>query len=873
MLAARFVAGEGPLPERVLECRRHLEAYVPLVLAGVGPGAEGAADPAAPTNPALSAGGGAASSSSRPTGFDPSSPLTAELLLAERAPSGAIAHVSGLQIPGVLDSLYEEKSRDLGHSRGARIDEARVTFNVWAPTARAVRLVLAPGEGEEHVEMVRESDGSWSSSIPLSRGAACGREEPDREITYLYEIDVFVPAEGRFVTNRVTDPYSLALTVDSKASVVVDLDSKAAQPEGWGAAPTRGLERPCAHAIYELHVRDFSASDETVPEELRGTYAAFGVEGSAGMAHLRRLAEAGLTSVHLLPIFDIASIPEDRARQKVADVPNAGRNSAEQQRAVSAVRESDAYNWGYDPLHYMAPEGSYAREGHQDGAARIKECRGMIEALHAAGLGVILDQVYNHTFANGQNELSILDRVVPGYYHRLNERGEVEDSTCTSNTATEHYFAERLMIDAILTWARHYRVDGFRFDLMGHHARSTMEKVRAELDALTLESDGVDGARIYLYGEGWNFGEVANNVRFQQATQGQLDGTGIGCFNDRVRDAVHGGSPFDENKRAGQGFGTGCYTDPNGIGEGDSDVQRAELRRQTDLVKLALAGNLKDYPLRTCSGEVVRGSEVRYGDAPAGYASEPSEAVNYVDAHDNETLWDTLLMKLPEQTSLEDRVRMTVLSLATVALGQSPAFWHAGTDLLRSKSLDRDSYDSGDYFNRIDWTGARNNQGVGLPPAHRNEAEWGMQAPLLANADLEPRPEHIRAAREAAADLLRIRASSPLLTLGSAALIREKVSFGNCGPGSVDGVILMHIDDAESAVDPKYGRILVAFNQAPHEQVVSADLSGAPEGARFTLHPVQAAGSDEVVKVARVESGAVSIPPRTVAVFVEERPR
>ncbi len=167
----------------------------------------------------------------------------------------------------------------------------------------------------------------------------------------------------------------------------------------------------------------------------------------------------------------------------------------------------------------------------------------MVAAFHAIGLRVVLDQVFNHTASSGQDNKSVLDRIVPGYYHRLSETGAVETSTCCANVATEHLMAQRLMVDACVHWARYYRVDGFRFDLMGHHSRANLIAVREALDALTLEADGVDGRAITLYGEGWNFGEVADNARFVQATQGQLGGTGIATFSDRLRDAVRGGPP------------------------------------------------------------------------------------------------------------------------------------------------------------------------------------------------------------------------------------------------------------------------------------------------------------------------------------------
>ena len=441
------------------------------------------------------------------------------------------------------------------------------------------------------------------------------------------------------------------------------------------------------------------------------------------------------------------------------------------------------------------------------------EFREMVGALHATGLQVVLDEVYNHTAASGQGAKSVLDRIVPGYYQRLNSVGNVETSTCCQNIATEHEVAEKLMVDSVVLWAKEYKVDGFRFDLMGHHSKANMLAVRDALDELTLENDGVDGSSVYLYGEGWNFGEVSNNALFEQATQGQLGGTGIGAFNDRLRDGVHGGSPVDAQSKFDQGFGTGLAGDPNGHPVRENT---RTLGQQTDLVKLGLAGNLRDFEFTGSDGVVQRGEEFDYNGSPAGYADQPDEVINYVDAHDNETLYDLGVFKLPTDTSMADRVRMNTLSLATVTLSQSPSFWHAGTELLRSKSLDRNSYNSGDWFNRIDWTGQESTFGSGLPNEADNGDHWDEMIPLLENPALKPGAADIAAAEASALDLLRVRSSVDLLQLGSAELIDEKVTFPNSGADATPGLITMLIDDlVGDDVDPELEGALVVFNASP----------------------------------------------------------
>ncbi|MGO0576609.1 pullulanase-type alpha-1,6-glucosidase [Ornithinimicrobium panacihumi] len=760
---------------------------------------------------------------------------------------GRLRDATGVQIPGVLDSLYAEKARDTAYGIGWKGPNPSLT--VWAPTAQDVDLLLWP-EGStgdpQRVDMKRSGDGSWSAK---GKKSWTGME-------YLYEVDVFVPATGQVETNLVTDPWSVALTLNSERSVIVDLDDRRWQPELWRTASAPQLEEEVDQTIYELHVRDFSMADPDVPAELRGSYLAFAEDGY-GRRHLEALAEAGMNTVHLLPTFDIASIEEDPAAQTTpdCDLGSYAPDSEEQQACVMAQADTDAFNWGYDPWHFMAPEGSYASTAEAaHGGERVAEFRTMVGGLHDSGMRVVLDKVFNHTAQSGQGEKSVLDRIVPGYYHRLNAVGQVETSTCCQNIATEHEMAEKLMVDAVVLWARDYKVDGFRFDLMGHHSRENMEAVREALDGLSVKKDGVDGAAVTLYGEGWNFGEVADNARFYQATQGQLDGTSIATFNDRLRDGVRGGGPFDDDPGAEKGFATG--------GTSAND---------TDLVQIGLAGNLRDFQLRSQeTGQVVPGEQIDYNGSPAAYAEDPDEVVNYVDAHDNETLFDALTFKLPQDLPMADRVRANTVALATTTLSQSISFWHAGADLLRSKSLDRNSYNSGDWFNLLDFTMTDNGFGRGLPPEGDNGDKWDLMRPLLADPSLKPAPEDIEQASAMAADLLRLRFSTELFRLADPALIQEKVSFPVSGTESGDEqVIVMRIDDTVGTdVDPALDGLVVVFNASG--EAVDQIVPGL-EGASMELSPVQAAGADEIVKTATWDAaaGTAHVPARTVAVFVQ----
>ncbi len=790
--------------------------------------------------------------------------LAGQVIVTAQHRSGRLAEASGLQAAPLMDLLFPGA---LDATLGASWADGVPTLRVWAPTARSVALLLWPTgtslqDRPERLPLSRADDGTWVVRGDLSW----------RDARYLYAVTVYAPAFDRVVENRVTDPYSVALTVNSTHSVLMDLDDADLRPDAWLRTPSPPLAHPVDQVAYELHVRDFSRADESVPARLRGTLAAFACD-SLGTRHLRRLAEAGLTSVQLLPISDYSSVDEDAAARPRAEdhaaLRAAAPDSDEQQKLSSSAR---LYNWGYDPWHYQVPEGSLCSDASRSDRSRIREVREMVAALHGLGLRVVLDVVFNHTTSAGQATTSVLSRIVPGYYHRRDVDGEIALSTCCPNVATEHAMAQKLMVDSVVHWARHYRVDGFRFDLMGHHSRDNMLAVRAALDALTLERDGVEGRGITLWGEGWDFGEVAGNARFVQATQGQLAGTQISTFSDRLRDAVRGGAPFDADPRV-QGFVTGLTTKPNGAAvNGDADAQRDRLLRYTDLIQVGLAGHLADFSFTSArTGARVRGDEVPYADdAVAGYASEPDEAIAYVDAHDNETLFDALTLKLPVDVPMGQRVRANTVALAFATLSQNPVMWHAGTDFLRSKSLDRNSYQSGDWFNYLDFTLTDNGFGAGLPPAADNGDKWSYMRPLLADPALKPRPRHMRRAHAAALDLLRLRASTRLFRLADAERIRRKLSFPVSGGWAQQpGVIVMVIDDTVGEpVCDRFSAVVAVFNVNPWP--VRQSLAHLAE-QRWVPHPVQAAGADAVVKAARADDGVLAVPGCTAAVFVRPR--
>lgn len=799
------------------------------------------------------------------TELDRATVLRGSLKVLTSAGGEAIG-LTRVQIPGVLDTLYANAAKP--EHLGVSWNGENPTLKLWAPTAKNVKLQLWDNEAgtgnPTELAMTRaDATGIWEVT-----GQADWKNR-----AYKYAVEVFVPNLDRVEMNYTTDPYSTGLTPGSTHSVILNLQDPELKPAGWDSLRIPEVPRAVDQTIYELHVRDFSITDKSVPEKFRGTYKAFTVKNSNGMQHLQRLADAGINSIHLLPTFDIATIPEPRETQSIPQItkPIADPASEQPQAAVAAVAGEDGFNWGYDPYHYQAPEGSYAVDPSARG--RVLEYREMVAALANTGdngLRLVADQVFNHLAESGQSAKAVFDKVVPGYYHRLNNDGRVETSTCCENLATEHAMMEKVMVDTVKMWARDYKVSGFRFDLMGHHSADNMKAIKAGLAELTLEKDGINGANIHMYGEGWNFGEIADNARFIQATQGQLDGTDIGTFNDRLRDGVMGGhhNGFDTS----QGFGSGQFTNPNPDGGNNADYWA--LSRNADLVRLGMAGNLREYGWETTDGYRT-GKDIKQGGRAAGYALEPGENVNYIDAHDNSTLYDLAVAKLPVNTSMADRVRYNTLQLATVTLGQSPSFWHGGTDLLRSKSLDRDSYNAGDHFNAIDWGRQKHNFGVGLPSYEKNEKDnhnWNKMRPLLRNTALKASPADLDKSHFMALDLLKLRKNTELMRLGSTELIKEKVKFPNQGAHFYGGMIAMHIDDTVGKdVDKKLDHVLV---------VINADTKTASwsfenlRGIEFKLNDIQKnSTADERVKETKweAESGKVTIPALTVAVLYAEQ--
>ncbi len=815
--------------------------------------------------------------------------LKTQLQLITLDSNNNIVAKTAVQTANIIDDLYAKQAQNI-EDLGATISPQGIQFKLWAPTALKVSVLLfnqnkTPAMPSSLTMTENKQSGVWQASLSLPKNSLL------RSAYYQYQITLYHPSSQQIETLNVTDPYSLSLSTNSEYSQIIDLNNNDTMPLGWQEQQITKLDKPEDQLLYEVHIRDFSANDPLLSNKAyRGKYLAFSEQQSAGIKHFKLLKKAGVNTIHLLPSFDIGTINEDPSKSidltdnlakvcsLIVDLPVCDeienkevtiknlldsylQNDKSQQKAqllISKIRNKDNYNWGYDPFHYTVPEGSYAI--NPEGKARIIEFRQMILSLHRLGFRVIMDVVYNHTHQAGLAKTSVLDKIVPNYYQRLDPiSGKIAQSTCCDNTATERVMMAKLMIDSLVVWTRDYKIDGFRFDLMGHQPKSLMLAARKAVK--TLDADN------YFYGEGWNFGEVANNQRFVQATQSELAGTEIGTYSDRLRDAVRGRgiSVQGDDIRRAQGIGNGLVTLPN---EFATTKTQSDYGLLVDQLRLGLAGNLQNFPLINYQGKAVVGKDIPYGDQIAGYALDPADIINYVSKHDNQTLWDNNQYRLPFDLGIDDRVRLHNQSLSYVLLAQGIPFIHMGAELLRSKSFLRDSYDYGDWFNGVDFTKQTNFYNQGLPPAEKDKVNWPLITKLRKKnqgRDIAHH-QHIQLSSKVFQEFVKIRFSSPLFHLATSDEIIKQIHFLNTGKNQQQGLIVMQLTTQNlTNTGNNYQQIIVLFNS--HAKKQSFTYKGANQ---FTLHPIQQQSVDSTVRQAKTQDNKFIVPALTTAVFVRK---
>lgn len=498
----------------------------------------------------------------------------------------------------------------------------KTRIKIWAPTAKMVELRLykdgQTGEAFHKTNLQQPESGIWSTIL---QGDYEGK-------FYAFRIN-----DGDWL-EEIPDIYARCVGINGKRGMIFNPEKT--NPENWGKDKGPRYTDFTEAIIYETHIRDFSI-DENSGIENRGKYLGFTEENtkspnniSTGLSHLKEL---GITHVHLLPVNDFATIDEEKPQEK--------------------------YNWGYDPQHFNAPEGSYSTNPN-DGTVRISELKRLVKSLHENGIGVILDVVYNHTFFTKE---SVFNQTVPGYFYRQKEDGSFSNASgCGNEIASERSMVRKYIIDSLKYWATEFHIDGFRFDLMGILDLETMKAIRAGLDKTN--------PGLFLYGEGWTADQspMPENLRAVKNNIPQL--RGIAGFNDDFRDALKG----NHGSKKSKGFVTGL-----------------ELNEES--VKFGIVGAINHPQINFDFIETLN----------YGWAAEPSQCINYVSCHDNYTLFDKLKMSRAKATDNELR-KMVKLAGALILTSQGVPFLHAGVEFCRTKGGNGNSYKSPDSVNQIDWS-------------------------------------------------------------------------------------------------------------------------------------------------------------------------
>ena len=512
-----------------------------------------------------------------------------------------------------------------GKDLGLTYSPKAATFKIWAPTATAAKLNLYKadmgGNAIRSINMNKGENGVWQITV----------SENLKNSYYTFQVNI-----GNAWSEEVVDPYAKACGTNGLRAQVIDL--KETNPVGWekDKSPNFSTTNKQTDAIiYELHVRDASIHASSGIKN-KGKFlglAEVGTKNSAGQSTgLSHLKEFGVTHVHLLPFYDYNSVDETKA----------------------AVQ----YNWGYDPVNYNIPEGSYSTNP-ADGKVRIKELKELIKTMHSNGLRIIMDVVYNHTALTKNSNFNTL---VPDYYYRKRADGSFSDaSSCGNETASDHAMFQKFMIESVVYWVKEYHIDGFRFDLMGIHDIETMNLISDTLHKIKPS--------IVLYGEGWTSSSspLPDDKRALKKNAAQLNG--IAVFSDDMRDGIKG-SVFNINDR---GFATG-------------QIENSES------VKFGIVAAGK-HPQ-------INYSKVNYSKEP--YTAGPAGLINYADCHDNNILWDKIELSFKD-ASVGERTKMHELAYAIVLTAQGASFLHAGTEFLRTKNGVENSFDKGDIVNGINW--------------------------------------------------------------------------------------------------------------------------------------------------------------------------
>jgi pullulanase, type I len=531
--------------------------------------------------------------------------------------------VSGCS-PGGYES-YDEYPVRSDNLLEMKYNPDSTSFMLWSPTAEDVRVMIyEEGEGgspQKTLTLLQDKEGTWRGKIE--------GDWKNNFYAFNIKIDDHWLGETQGINAR-------AVGVNGNRGAIIDMATT--HPEGWEKDKHPLLKSPADMVVYEVHHRDFSIHESSGVDK-KGKYLAYTQKGtvvpgttqSTGIDHL---VDLGITHVHILPSYDFGSIDETKLSE-------------------------NKYNWGYDPVNYNVPEGSYSLDPYNP-ASRIIEFKKMVQSLHSEGIGVILDVVYNHTYNLNH---SAFERTVPGYFYRKNANGVYADgSACGNETASERAMMRKYMIESVLYWINEYHIDGFRFDLMGIHDIETMNEIRKAVNAIDPS--------IVIYGEGWSARapQYPADSLAMKANISKMPG--IAVFSDEMRDGLRG--PFDNNEK-------GAFL--------------AGLPGSEENVKFGLVGAVQ-HPQ-------VNYSEVNYTKVP--WATQPTQMMSYISCHDDMCLVDRLRTSIPK-IKPDELIRLDKLAQTVVFTSQGIPFVFAGEEVMRDKKGVHNSYESPDNINAIDWT-------------------------------------------------------------------------------------------------------------------------------------------------------------------------
>jgi pullulanase len=805
-------------------------------------------------------------------------------VIAEDADGNQVV-ASNVQLANIIDELYTKGDNDANEAElGVIYDNGMIKNALWAPTAANVNVKIYDSEvivdGDFELLKTEALTFDKQTGIWTYEGSEA---ELDQKL-FRYEVNVFhreqqeVGDIPRFTSVDVVDPYSISLTVDSRYSRYVNIDDEALKPSGWQEGVIPSTTHPENYIFYTGHVRDFSVMDESTTPEHRGKFLAFTETDSAPVQHLQALADAGISHFELMPINESTrlnnrTLSAVNIGNTVNELCNQNQNSevcitygitsqdilgdilaslapasTDSRDILMALANFDSFDFGGNSNLFNAAEGSYANAAND--SSRILEMRAMVQALHDLGLQASLNVDFSHTNNSGLENDSVLDKIVPGYYNRRNPAtGIVANRSGARDTAPENAMMTKLIADILVTYSKHFNIDAFHLNALDGMPKASVLAIQAAVKAHNENS--------YFYGSFTN-----NNVDFinTPANAANLADTAVGSLTTNMQEALGSAALFNQSQFV-------------------SDI---------DKLRLAMVTSNQNYSLRDINGNLTTAKDLLF----TSYNLAPTEIINSVANPKSETLFDALQYNLPHHFAPEERIRAHNVSLSIPLLSQGIPSVQMGADLLRSKSMSRDSNAGGDWINRVDFTQQSNNWNVALPIALSDE-EKAIE--LLMDSNIQVYSDNIANSAALFKEFLQIRKSSPLFTLANAEDVIDRIGFHNNGADRLHNVIAMSIDDGigcmntrlnflgecgeedqRADLDANTDAIFVVINGSESEQTFKLPTNAdfvLQESGTFELHDIQKYSTDVATQSAYFSASDLGnklvVPALTTAVFVK----